>query len=105
MVLIHHFIARQVERQSGDKESVFRDILLRLQDGKVTESDYNFFINRSPEKVENSNQIFENATRLFVTNSQVDEYNDEQLNKLQFPLATIDAVHNDSKAKKIDPES
>ena len=44
---------------------------------------------------------FEDATRLFYSDEQVDNYNHEQLTKLEHPVAQINARHSSALAKKI----
>ena len=47
---------------------------------------------------------FANSTRLFYSNEQVANYNHEQLNKLEHPVAHIHARHSSATAKKIPSE-
>ena len=47
---------------------------------------------------------FEYATRLFYSNEQVANYNHDQLNKLQHPVACINARHSSSFAKNASPD-
>ena len=78
----------------------FRDLLLRLRKGKSTVDDWELLLTRQPSNVTNLYE-FEDSTRLFYSNEQVDYYNHEQLTKLGLPIAHINARHSSAVAKKI----
>lgn len=83
-------------RQQNDTN--FKDCLLRLRSGETTLEDYQLLSTRFLGVAENERE-FEQATRLFPTRQQVNEYNSTQLINLKQPIAVIHAVHNHAKAK------
>ena len=91
----------QVMRQAGhDPEQVkFRDILLRLRDAKVTLSDWNYLMTRTPTRVQDLSP-FSSALHLIPTIEAVVEYNVAQLQASGQPIATIKAVHTGANAAK-----
>ena len=91
----------QVIRQAGqDPEQVkFRDILLRLRDAKVTLSDWNHLMTRTPTRVQDLSP-FSTALHLIPTVEAVVEYNVAQLQASGQPVATIKAVHTGANAAK-----
>ena len=91
----------QVMRQAGqDPEQVkFRDILLRLRDAKVTLSDWNYLMSRTPTRVQDLSP-FSTALHLIPTVVAVVEYNVAQLQASSQPIATIKAVHTGANAAK-----
>ena len=91
----------QVMRQAGqDPEQVkFRDILLRLRDAKVTLSDWNHLMSRTPTRVQDLSP-FSTALHLIPTVVAVVEYNVAQLQASGQPIATIEAVHTGANAAK-----
>ena len=91
----------QVIRQAGqDPEQVkFRDILLRLRDAKVTLSDWNHLMTRTPTRVQDLSP-FSTALHLIPTVEAVVEYNVAQLQASGQPIATIKAVHTGANAAK-----
>ena len=91
----------QVMRQAGhDPEQVkFRDILLRLRDAKVTLSDWNHLMSRTPTRVHDLSP-FSTALHLIPTVVAVVEYNVAQLQASGQPIATIKAVHTGANAAK-----
>lgn len=78
----------------------FRDLLLRLRKGQSTEVDWKLLLTRQPSNVSDLSE-FEDASRLFYSNEQVANYNDEQLTNLQQPVAHINAHHSSAAAKKM----
>ena len=81
----------------------FRELLSRLRIGQSTVQDWRLLLTRQPSNVSNLNE-FEYATRLFYSNEQVANYNHDQLNKLQHPVACINARHSSSFAKNASPD-
>lgn len=90
-----HFLSQSM-RQRGDE--VFRDCLLRLRDGTVTEADYDLlatrFVGECPPDAE--------STFLFPTRAQVLECNTDRINRLGEPVAVVEATHSGQGAKKAD---
>ena len=78
----------------------FRDLLLRLRKGDSTVNDWKLLLTCQPSNVSNLCD-FEDATRLFYSNEQVANYNNEQLTKLEHSIAHINAHHSSALAKKI----
>ena len=64
----------------------FRDLLLRLRQGESRVDDWKLLLTRQPSNVTNLCD-FDEATRLFCSNEQVANYNNEQLTKLEHPVA------------------
>ena len=81
----------------------FRDLLLRLRKAESTVDDWKLLLTRQPSNIPNMSE-FEDSTRLFYSNEQVGNYNHEQLNKLEHPVAHIHARHSSATAKKIPSE-
>ncbi len=59
---------------------------------------------RQPSAITNLDE-FKDATRLFYSNEQVADYNHDQLNKLDHPVAKINARHSSASAKRIPAEN
>ena len=78
----------------------FKDLLLRLRKGDSTVDDWKLLLTGQPSNVSNLCD-FEDATRLFYSNEQVANYNNEQLTKLEHPIAHTNAHHSSALAKKI----
>ena len=91
----------QVMRQSGQdpQQVLFRDILLRLRDAKVTVSDWNHLMTQTPTHVQDLSP-FATALRLIPTVEAVVEHNVAQLHASGQPIATIKAVHTGANASK-----
>ena len=99
-------VLEQVMRQSGqDPDQVlFRDILLRLRNARVTISDWEQLMKQTPAQVSDLSP-FTNALHLHPTIEAVVEYNVARLRASGHPIATIKAVHagpNSSKASADD---
>ena len=94
-------ILDQVIRQSGHDPSqvTFRDVLLRLRNCQVTESDWKYLMTRTPANVSNVSS-FDNALHLFPTVEAVAEYNANKLHACGQPVAVIKAVHTGANASK-----
>ena len=98
-------ILDQVLRQHGANPDIarFRDLLLRLRNGCVTEDDWKLLLTRDPSKIHNSDD-FKDAIRLFYDKENVARYNLEKLQSLPTPVAQIHAVHNNSSATCAKPD-
>ena len=94
-----------VMRQSGQSASqvLFRDILLRLRDGKVTEDDWRHLMTRTQAQIPDVSS-FADSLRLFPTIEAVVEYNVAKLQACSQPIATIKAVHTGPNAAKASPD-
>ena len=97
----HAVILDQIMRQSGQDPSqvLFREILLRLRNGEVTESDWKHLMTRTPVQLSNMSS-FDNALHLFPTVEAVVEHNVSKLHASGQPVATIKAVHTGANASK-----
>ena len=91
----------QVMRQSGEspEQVLFRDILLRLRDGKTTVADWQYLMHQTPSQAEDLS-VFDSAVHLFPTVDSVVEYNITQLHAINRPIAAIKAVHSGCNASK-----
>ena len=94
-------VLSQVMRQSGEspEQILFRDILLRLRDGKTTVADWQYLMHQTPSQAEDLS-VFDCAVHLFPTVDSVVEYNITQLHAINRPIAAIKAVHSGCNASK-----
>lgn len=100
----HSALLDQVMRQSGqDPSQVFRDILVHLRNGEVTESDWKHLMTRTPAHITDTS-MFHNALHLFPTVEAVVEHNVTKLHACGQPVATIKAVHSGANASKGSPD-
>ena len=98
-------VLQQVMRQSGqDADQVlFRDILLRLRDARLTVSDWEKLMKQTPAEVSDL-APFSNALHLHPTIEAVVEHNVSRLCASGHPIATIKAVHRGPNAAKASSE-
>ena len=98
-------VLKQVMRQSGqDSDQVlFRDILLRLRDAKLTISDWEQLMKQTPTEVSDL-APFTNALHLHPTIEAVVEHNITRLRASGHPVAIIKAVHSGPNASKASSE-
>ena len=98
-------ILDQVLRQHGANPEIahFRDLLLTLRNGCVTEDDWKLLLTRDPSKAHNTDD-FNDAIWLFYDKESVVNYNLEKIKSLQAPVAKIHAVHNNSSAACTKPD-
>ena len=98
-------VLKQVMRQSGqDSDQVlFRDILLRLRDAKLTISDWEQLMKRTPTEVSDL-APFTNALHLHPTIEAVVEHNITRLRASGHPVAIIKAIHSGTNASKASSE-
>ena len=91
----------QIMRQAGQDPSqvLFREILLRLRNGEVTEDDWKHLMTRTPAQVSDTSP-FDTALHLFPTVEAVVEHNVSKLHTCGQPIATIKAVHSGPNASK-----
>ena len=66
----------------------FRNFLLRLRKGESPIDDWKLILTRQPSNITNLCD-FKDATRPFYSNEQVAYFNNEQLTKLDHPVAHI----------------
>ena len=93
-----------VRRQSG----VFRDILLRLRDGKTTEDDWHTLNqNCSLDYMDDERKCrFESNETFYIfsTNEECNRKNELKMNELQQPILKIEASHDAASSKRISSE-
>ena len=97
----HAVVLDQIMRQSGQdpSQALFRDILLHLRDGEVTEDDWTHLMSRTPAHITDTSE-FTNALQLFPTIEAVVEHNVTKLHACGQRVATIKAVHSGPNAAK-----
>ena len=90
----HAIDLKQVMRQSGQgpDQMLFRNILLRLRDAKLTISDWEQLMKHTPAEVSDL-APFTNALNLYPTVEAVVEQNVSRLCASGHPVAIIKAVH------------
>ena len=98
----HAIILDQIIRQRGEDPAqvLFRDILLRLRDGRVTEDDWKHLMKQTPAQVEDLT-FFSTALRLHTTVETVVNCNVTMLHSSKQAIATIKAVHTGPGATKV----
>ena len=97
----HAVVLDQVMRQAGQDPSQvrFRQILLRLRNGEVTEDDWKHLMMRIPAQISDIS-AFNDALRLFPTVEAVVEHNISKLHACGQPVAMMKAVHFGPNATK-----
>lgn len=91
--------------RQNETQQAFRDILDRISNGECTVEDYETLMTRSIQSLPlNERILFNDAIRLFATNTDVKEFNNQKLKELRQPIAYIPAYHNCSKAKLANAE-
>lgn len=97
-------ILDRIMRQSGEDQDqvLFRNILLRLRNGKTTVADWQELMKQTPHHVDIS--TFSSAIHLFPTVQSVAEYNMDKLRTTGRPIATIKAIHTGCNASKASSE-
>ncbi|CAB3977885.1 ATP-dependent DNA helicase PIF1 [Paramuricea clavata] len=89
---------------SNTSQSMFRNLLLRLRDGKSSKEDWKQLLTRQPSHVANID-CFQDSTRLFYSNEEVAKFNyDHYLLDLKQPIAQVNARHSTNKAKGINSQ-
>lgn len=90
-------ILDEMVRQEGTENTKFRELLLRLRDGKSTKQDWTDILARTHSNATDTDD-FADAVHLFYTKEQVIKFNVEKLNQLSSPKACINAIHSCSSA-------
>lgn len=85
---------------SDSAQTSFKQLLLRLRNGKTTKVDWNCLLGRKPIHVEDMSTFY-NATRLFYSNDDVATFNYNQLINIPGSIAQINARHSSDKVNKI----
>ena len=105
-MMFNHVVTLTVNQRvkgTDPEQIVFRDFLLRLRNGEISENDWKLLLTRQPSQANNIDQL-KTATRLFYTNEEVATFNYNSLLQLKQPIAKIDAKHSSSQAAKISPQ-
>ena len=89
---------KQILRHNSNTDS-FRQLLLALRNGNITNEMWETLLTRSPSRVTNC-QEFESATHLFFDKQSVAECNLKHLQKLGNPIAKIEAINSDYSAQQ-----
>lgn len=85
----------KVMQQAGEdpEQADFRDILMRLRDGRVTLADWGHLMSQNITRVQDMS-LFSNALHLRPTQESVMDHNVAQHRAGGEPIATINAVHS-----------
>ena len=86
-------------RQAGNNPEAesFRELLLNIRDGNITQDDWKKLQERTPQNV--SMEYFKDAVRLFFDKQSVAKYNFEKLQSLGTPIVRISAIHSGRNAR------
>ena len=84
----------------SSERAQFLNLLASLRTGMSTEEQWRLLLSRQPNAVSNL-QDFHFATRLFYTNHDVAQFNYNELQNLNQPIAVIEAKHSPATAKTI----
>ncbi|XP_078352432.1 uncharacterized protein LOC144637171 [Oculina patagonica] len=86
-------------RQAGNnpEAEMFRELLLNIRDGKITQDHWQKLQERTPLNVRMED--FTDAVRLFFDKQSVAKYNFEKLHSLGTPIVRISAVHSGRNAR------
>lgn len=101
----HAVVLKQVMRQSGQTPAqvLFRQILLRLRDARLTYDDWQQLMKQTPARLLNL-APFTTALHLHPTIEAVVEHNVSRLRASGQPIATIKAIHIGPNASKASSE-
>jgi ATP-dependent DNA helicase PIF1 len=90
-----------IQRQSGNEQQAFRDILLRLRDGESSLNDWNILTTRFEENLSiEERHRFRDAMFIHTKWAEVDKVNIEMIRKLNQPIAKIRAVYSGGREAK-----
>ncbi len=96
-VIVLESVMRQTNEDNDPQQAHFIELLPRLRNGESTKEDWELLITRIPT-IDNSPE-FENATRIFNDNENVDNYNIQQLKKCNKPVALLKALNSGPRGK------
>ena len=99
-----YYMLRGVPKPSASDQVLFRDILLCLRDGRVTEGDWKHLMKQTPAQVEELTS-FSTALRLHPTVETVVDCNVTRLHSSNQAIATIKAVHTGPGAAKVSSDN
>ncbi|PKB99209.1 hypothetical protein RhiirA5_300380, partial [Rhizophagus irregularis] len=90
-----------IQWQSENDQQGFRDILLRLQDGKSMLNDWNILISRFKKNLNRAeHDRFQDAMFIHTTWAKVYKVNIKMLRRLNWPITKICAVHSSERTAK-----
>ncbi|EXX53022.1 ATP-dependent DNA helicase PIF1-like [Rhizophagus irregularis DAOM 181602=DAOM 197198] len=90
-----------IQQQSGNDQQGFREILLRLRDGKSTLNDWNILSSRFEENLNRAERDrFQDAVFIHTKWDEVYRVNIEMLRRLNRPIAKISAVYSGGRTAK-----
>lgn len=90
-------VLSRVIRQDGD--DAFRELLMRVRDGKTTPEDYSLLESRFQGRASNDGE-FRDAVHLFSLKEETNTFNLEKLFSLHQPVAQLSAQHTGSRTAK-----
>jgi len=90
------------ERSKGNDlaQERFRNALYRLKNGDSTEEDWQMFLNRTPGRIGDINDV-KDFVKLSYSNKKVATDNHEALMSLNVPVAQINARHSNKASAKL----
>ncbi|GBC30321.2 ATP-dependent DNA helicase PIF1-like [Rhizophagus irregularis DAOM 181602=DAOM 197198] len=90
-----------IQWQSENDQQGFRDILLRLQDGKSMLNDWNILISRFKKNLNRAeHDRFQDVVFIHTTWAKVYKVNIKMLRRLNWPITKICAVHSSERTAK-----
>ena len=91
------------ERAKGSDfmQEDFRNLQITARDGNYSIDQWNLLLKKTPINVENLDSFERDAVKLSFGNDKVAKDNYEQLKRLNKPIATINAKHNNKTAAKL----
>lgn len=94
-------VLRQVLRQQGNRQAAFRLALQALREGKVDVDHWQLLCTRVQSALSMREVAsFDDAIRIYKTNKQVRDYNDQHMERLQVPCVSITATNTGLGAEK-----
>ena len=80
------------------------DLLPRARDGELTQDDWNLLLERDPSRqTAETKADFEDATRLFYSKLEVNDYNGKKIRALGTPVVKCAAMHKNCTAARRAP--
>lgn len=103
-VIILTEMCRQVVQPGDTDQQLFVNLLNDLRNGHFSTEQWHFLRSRSPSNIQNFDQLFKHAIRLYSTNIEVNTRNVRKLEELGSPITVLKAVHNENKARSFDSD-
>ena len=98
------FELKQIMRQEGDEQQLFRETLQRLAQGNLTTIDYELLRERFAVNTNAEANDFENAIRIMANKSDISAYNLDRLRMLNKPVALIKSIDKNSSGNRVTSE-